>query len=123
MPSDGRKGFAFPRASCLTIPLSSTGRLSLPVEPRGEMGGGPSRKARGFPHVRRHSRFSPDVDTTLPARGAGGRTMLHSWFRGGLHANKAIAHFLFLFVPVGALAAGFRAPRSSLGARATTGFS
>jgi len=30
-----RKGFAFPRASALTNPLGSAGRLSLPAEPRG----------------------------------------------------------------------------------------
>ena len=34
LPPDVRKGFAFPRASALTDPLSSAGRLSLPAELR-----------------------------------------------------------------------------------------
>jgi hypothetical protein len=59
-----RKGFASPRACALTNPLRSAGRLSLPAERRVK-GGGLRRKARGFPHSRRQSRFFPDFDATL----------------------------------------------------------
>ena len=59
-----RKGFAFPKASALT-----TSRLGWKAEPSSragvQKGGCLGRKARGFPHGRRQSRFFRGIDATL----------------------------------------------------------
>jgi hypothetical protein len=62
------KAFAFPRASALTTPL---GWKAQPSSRGGGKEGGLRRKARGFPHGRRRSRFSPDFDADLNTKEGG----------------------------------------------------
>jgi len=62
-----RKGFAFPGACAVTDPSARLEGLAF--QPSGGVkGGGLRRKARGFPHIRRQSRFFPDFDATYPEK-------------------------------------------------------
>jgi len=64
LPPDVRKGCAFPKACALTNLSARLEGSAFQPSGRGK-GGGFHRKARGFPHIRRQSRFIPDFEATL----------------------------------------------------------